>query len=116
MIEDLKKKIRAMHSDLSAWRRDFHRNPEVAFKEVRTSRVIREFFEDLGLAFQIIDDVLNLDVMRELVNWCDLIYHLAAAVGVVRRHRLWESYLVDEAGVPKTLLPVLREALSRSGA
>ena len=29
-----------------------------------------------------IDDVLNVDVMRELVDWCDLIYHLAAAVGV----------------------------------
>ncbi len=29
-----------------------------------------------------IDDVLNLEVMRELVDWCDLIYHLAAAVGV----------------------------------
>ena len=29
-----------------------------------------------------IDDVLNLEIMRELVDWCDLIYHLAAAVGV----------------------------------
>jgi len=29
-----------------------------------------------------IDDVLNREVMRELVDWCDLIYHLAAAVGV----------------------------------
>ena len=29
-----------------------------------------------------IDDVLNIEVMRELVDWCDMIYHLAAAVGV----------------------------------
>ena len=29
-----------------------------------------------------IDDILNADVMRELVAECDLIYHLAAAVGV----------------------------------
>ena len=29
-----------------------------------------------------IDDVLNVEVMRELVDWCDMIYHLAAAVGV----------------------------------
>ena len=29
-----------------------------------------------------IDDVLNVAVMRELVDECDLIYHLAAAVGV----------------------------------
>jgi UDP-glucose 4-epimerase len=30
----------------------------------------------------VIDDVLSLDVMREIVGNCDLIYHLAAAVGV----------------------------------
>lgn len=30
----------------------------------------------------VIDDVLNVEVMRELVDECDLIYHLAAAVGV----------------------------------
>ena len=29
-----------------------------------------------------IDDVLNIDIMRELIGDCDLIYHLAAAVGV----------------------------------
>ena len=29
-----------------------------------------------------IDDVLNIEVMRQLVDDCDLIYHLAAAVGV----------------------------------
>ncbi len=29
-----------------------------------------------------IDDVLNIEVMRQLVDECDLIYHLAAAVGV----------------------------------
>ena len=29
-----------------------------------------------------IDDVLNVEVMRELIGDCDLIYHLAAAVGV----------------------------------
>jgi UDP-glucose 4-epimerase len=29
-----------------------------------------------------VDDILNLEVMRELIAECDLIYHLAAAVGV----------------------------------
>jgi UDP-glucose 4-epimerase len=29
-----------------------------------------------------VDDILRMDVMRELVSDCDLIYHLAAAVGV----------------------------------
>lgn len=30
----------------------------------------------------VIDDVLNVEIMRELVEECELIYHLAAAVGV----------------------------------
>ena len=30
----------------------------------------------------VIDDVLNQELMGELVNHCDLVYHLAAAVGV----------------------------------
>ncbi|MEC9380877.1 MAG: GDP-mannose 4,6-dehydratase [Candidatus Latescibacterota bacterium] len=30
----------------------------------------------------VIDDILNVDAMRKLVSGCDLIYHLAAAVGV----------------------------------
>ncbi len=29
-----------------------------------------------------VDDILNADIMRELISDCDLIYHLAAAVGV----------------------------------
>ncbi|MEE2831115.1 MAG: GDP-mannose 4,6-dehydratase, partial [Candidatus Latescibacterota bacterium] len=29
-----------------------------------------------------VDDILSVEVMRELVSDCDLIYHLAAAVGV----------------------------------
>ena len=49
MIELIKKHIQDIEQELIEWRRDFHRNPEVAFKEERTSRVIREFFEDLGL-------------------------------------------------------------------
>ncbi len=49
MIELVKKHIQNIENELIEWRRDFHRNPEVAFKEERTSRVIREFFQDLGL-------------------------------------------------------------------
>ena len=49
MIDNIKKRIEDIGGDLIAWRRDFHRNPEVAFHEERTSRVIREYFEGLGL-------------------------------------------------------------------
>ena len=30
----------------------------------------------------VIDDILNVDTMRKLITQCDLVYHLAAAVGV----------------------------------
>jgi amidohydrolase len=36
-------------NQLIAWRRDFHRHPELAFQEHRTSAVIRAYLESLGL-------------------------------------------------------------------
>ncbi len=41
-----------------------------------------QHLEDNSNCSVVIDDVLNVDVMRELVDGCDMIYHLAAAVGV----------------------------------
>ena len=41
-----------------------------------------QHLEDNTRCKVVIDDVLNVEVMRELVGECDLIYHLAAAVGV----------------------------------
>jgi amidohydrolase len=49
MKRDLKAEIAALTDQLVAWRRDFHRHPEVAFQETRTSAVVREFLESLGL-------------------------------------------------------------------
>ena len=49
MIDELKSRIADIEDDLVAWRRDFHRHPEVAFHEERTSRVIKEYLEGLGL-------------------------------------------------------------------
>lgn len=42
----------AMKDQLIAWRRDFHRYPELAFQEVRTSGVVAEHLRDLGLEVQ----------------------------------------------------------------
>jgi amidohydrolase len=49
MNEELRARIAEIEGDLISWRRDFHRNPEVAFNEVGTSRVIKEILEGLGL-------------------------------------------------------------------
>jgi amidohydrolase len=49
VIGDLKKDIKELTAQLIEWRRDFHRHPEIACEEHRTSSVIREFLESLGL-------------------------------------------------------------------
>lgn len=49
MIDELKKDIELITDRLVEWRRDFHRHPEVAFQEKRTSAVIRKFLEGLSI-------------------------------------------------------------------
>ena len=51
-MDELKKDVESLEGQLIAWRRDFHRYPEVAFKEQRTSAVLRDFLEGLGLKVQ----------------------------------------------------------------
>jgi len=49
MIEGLKKEIKKLTPKIVQWRRDFHRHPEIALQEHRTSSVIRTFLEGLGI-------------------------------------------------------------------
>jgi len=49
MIERLKDDVQRMGEQLSLWRRDFHRHPEIAYQEHRTSAVIRQFLESLSI-------------------------------------------------------------------
>jgi len=49
MIEEMKKDVERLREQLIEWRRDFHRHPEVAYQEHRTSSVIRKFLEGLGI-------------------------------------------------------------------
>ena len=49
MNQGLERDIAALAGQIVAWRRDFHRHPEVAFQETWTSAVVREFLEGLGL-------------------------------------------------------------------
>jgi amidohydrolase len=49
MIEELRKDVGSLTSQIIEWRRDFHRHPEIAFQEQRTSSVIKDFLEGLGM-------------------------------------------------------------------
>ncbi|HEY3381915.1 MAG TPA: amidohydrolase [Vicinamibacterales bacterium] len=49
MTADLNRDIDALAPSLVDWRRDFHRHPELAFQEHRTSAVIRTFLEGCGI-------------------------------------------------------------------
>jgi len=48
-ISDLKEKVGDIEQTLVEWRRDFHRFPETAFNEQRTSQVLCTLLEEMGL-------------------------------------------------------------------
>jgi len=49
MIDELKRAADNLSPQLVEWRRDFHRHPELANQEHRTSSVVRAFLESLGI-------------------------------------------------------------------
>jgi amidohydrolase len=49
MIDELKKDVEKLTGKIIEWRRDFHRHPEIAYEEKRTSSVIRQFLESLDI-------------------------------------------------------------------
>jgi amidohydrolase len=46
---DLEASIKSVDAKVVAWRRDFHQNPELSNREVRTSRIVAEHLRKLGL-------------------------------------------------------------------
>lgn len=50
MINFLEKALE-IQSELVAWRRDFHENPELGFEEYRTSEKIKEFLKSEGIEY-----------------------------------------------------------------
>ncbi|HEY4721613.1 MAG TPA: amidohydrolase, partial [Anaerolineae bacterium] len=51
-IENLKSEAYALKDQLIQWRRDFHRHPELAYQEVRTSGIVAKHLADLGMEVQ----------------------------------------------------------------
>lgn len=54
MTEKLKKDVNQITDQIIEWRHDFHRHPEVAFQEDRTSSVIKKFLESLDIPVTVI--------------------------------------------------------------
>lgn len=51
-IRDFKTEAAEMQDQLVAWRRDFHRHPELGFEEVRTAGIVAKHLGDLGIEVQ----------------------------------------------------------------
>ncbi len=51
-ISNLKSEAAALQDQLVLWRRDFHRHPELGFKEFRTSSIVAQHLAALGLEVQ----------------------------------------------------------------
>lgn len=49
IFQTLKTEAQALYPQLVAWRRDFHRHPELGFQETRSAGVIAEHLHNLGL-------------------------------------------------------------------
>ena len=47
---DMKERVEALRDETVAIRRDLHRHPELGFQETRTSGIVSEFLEGLGLS------------------------------------------------------------------
>jgi len=47
--KDIESEIKAVDAKIIAWRRDFHQNPELSNREVRTSGIVAEHLKKLGL-------------------------------------------------------------------
>lgn len=48
----IKKQIQELNEELIALRRDFHENPELGFEEFRTSKIVGDYLESLGIEVQ----------------------------------------------------------------
>jgi len=46
---DIREEIVGLKDELIALRRDFHMHPELGFHEIRTSRIVGDYLENLGM-------------------------------------------------------------------
>src|SRR5215212_5139243 len=52
MCSKMLAEAKALASQLSAWRRDFHQHPELSFQEFRTAGVVAQTLGEIGLEVQ----------------------------------------------------------------
>ncbi|HKZ43842.1 MAG TPA: M20 family metallopeptidase [Anaerolineales bacterium] len=59
-------KAQAIHNKMIEWRRDFHKNPELGFSEIRTAGIVAEHLRKLG--FRVKTNIGKTGVVAELGN------------------------------------------------
>ena len=61
---DIKQEVLNYESELIALRRDFHENPELGYHEFRTSKIVSDYLEDLGIEVKHIDKTGVVGVLK----------------------------------------------------
>lgn len=51
---DIKKEVEQLYDELIELRRDFHMHPELGYQEFRTSKIVQEYLENLGIETKIV--------------------------------------------------------------
>ena len=54
MMKNLEQEIAKIKDELILMRKDFHRFPEVGFKEYRTAEMVAEYMKSLGLKCRVV--------------------------------------------------------------
>ncbi len=63
-IIDIKKEVMDLNEELIDLRRDFHRHPELGYQEFRTSKIVKEYLENLGIETKIVTDTGVVGLLR----------------------------------------------------
>ena len=80
MKNNIKQAAKALETKLIAWRRDFHKYPEVGWTEFRTAAIVAARLEALGYSVKMGPEAVNVNDMMGVPSAAELAVHMERAV------------------------------------